>query len=156
MPSPLAKLGARYRALAGSPPADPDDLARWLWEEFAVFLHVAPLPDPIRGLACPYRGHGARGLIAISDEAPHPREVAAHELGHLADDVEGVQFSFAPWQATKDERRADEFAACLLIDPDALWEGCRAGLTRYELAARFGCSVALVELRWRLLLPRDA
>jgi Zn-dependent peptidase ImmA (M78 family) len=101
-----------------------------------------------------HRPFGLRALvIAAEADAREARELLAHGLAHaflhVGDRLTGR--SRAIWSG-RHEREADDFAACLLIDPEALEAAARRldEPSRWELSEQFDVSEALIDRRLHL------
>lgn len=128
-------------------------------EAVAQYCGATILYEPLEGCAARIIGHGDRAIITVDSKARRPRQrfSAAHELGHWAWDRGKVGFACTEqsfnreWNALNPERRANEYAADLLL-PEFLFAPRAAAkeitfATVEELAQDFETSLTSTAIR---------
>jgi len=123
---------------------DPFKICRAL----GMILLPAELPPTTGGLFFLQDG---RRIVLINRSLTEPRArfACAHELGHavLHEGMNGLFLQdstyFVPGRL---EREADEFAACLLIDPDLVADPQYEGFSTAQLSAVFGVPEQLIPI----------
>lgn len=105
-------------------------------EAIAHYCRATVVYEVLGGCAARIVGHGDRAIITVNSVDPLPRRrfSAAHELGHWMRDRHQIAFAcdeliFATeWQGNNPERRANRFAADLLL-PETLFREDARGRT---------------------------
>src|SRR5579859_5555151 len=118
-------LASDVRRQCGPPPGELVDLEEWLDRELgvALVLHEPRLCVPgCRGFARIRERDGTRGGILLPAGTPHLAFRALHELGHLLLGTDGFDLDAPRWRMVPEERAADTFAVCCLIDGPTLIE----------------------------------
>lgn len=97
-----------------------------------------------------------KGLLSIivnrTDVPTRRRFSIAHELGHVALDIVGIEQHYrsriaARAEQNSEERACDYFAACLLMPRPWVLERAAGGITARQLARRFDVSVPAMRAR---------
>lgn len=124
--------------------------------------------DHLEGCEARIVGVGGKALITVNDKAPRARQrfSAAHELGHWIYDRGRVAFVcaekqlVAEWGAANPERRANRFAADLLLPRNMVKKRlrrCAMNLTLVkQLAQEFETSLTATAIRFVELSPAPA
>jgi hypothetical protein len=92
-------------------------------EAVAQYCGATILYEPLEGCAARLIGHGDRAIITVDSRVGRPRQrfSGAHELGHWAWDRGKIGFACTEqtfnreWSTSNPERRANEYAADLLL-----------------------------------------
>ena len=145
-----ARLGRDVREHCGPPPAGLLDLEAWLDRELdvaLVILEPCQLVPGCRGFARYVGAPDCRGVVILPAGGAHPAYWGLHEAGHLLAGAGGHSLDTPRWRMLPEERAADDFAACCLIDGAELLEELLTGWTLGEVAVVHDAPVAAVARR---------
>jgi len=133
-----ARLARDVCQRCGAPPACLLDLEGWLDRELGVALVVREARYCVpgcRGFSRLSPDPRARGGILLPAGTPHASFWALHEAGHLLMGTDGFSLATPTWQMLPEERAADLFAACALIDGPELLEYLLMGASLEDAAS---------------------
>jgi Zn-dependent peptidase ImmA (M78 family) len=143
-----ARQAASTRKQVGVPPTAPIDLA-WLAERLKLVVVRRPMPTGLSGMH--YAHPSGRSFVAINSAELSLRQnfTLAHEIGHhLFDGDQTIVEAVGESDGTPVEKRANAFAAHLLLPDEAISEW------HSEVRKKFGLDdIAKLAIRYQLSYP---